>query len=51
MGKLDAQQQLDFIRGTFTYIQNAINLTNREIPHIFTEVSKNVNNIPPVDST
>jgi hypothetical protein len=27
------------------YIQNAINLTNKEIPPIFTKVSNNVNNI------
>ena len=43
--ELDAQQQLDFIRSAFVYIQNAINLTNKEIPTIFTRVSKNVNNI------
>ena len=43
--ELDAQQQLDFIRSVFVYIQNAINLTNKEIPPIFTKVSNNVNNI------
>ena len=43
--ELDAQQQLDFIKSAFVYIQNAINLTNKEIPPIFTKVSKNVNNI------
>ena len=43
--ELDAQQQLDFIRSAFVYIQNAINLTNKEIPPIFTKVSKNVNRI------
>ena len=43
--ELDAQQQLDFIRSAFVYIQNAINLTNREIPPIFTKVSNNVNDI------
>jgi hypothetical protein len=42
---LDAQQQLDFIRSVFVYIQNAIDLTNKEIPPIFTKVSNNVNNI------
>jgi predicted transposase/invertase (TIGR01784 family) len=43
--ELDAQQQLDFIRSVFVYIQNAINLTNNEIPTIFTKVSNNTNNI------
>ncbi len=43
--ELDAQQQLDFIKSAFIYIQNAINLTNKEIPPIFTKVSNNVNNI------
>ena len=43
--ELDAQQQLDFIKSSLVYIQNAINLTNKEIPPIFTKVSKNVNNI------
>ena len=43
--ELDAQQQLDFIKSSLVYIQNAINLTNKEIPIIFTKVSKNVNNI------
>jgi hypothetical protein len=43
--ELDAQQQLDFIKSAFVYIQNAINLTNKEIPPIFTQVSNNVNNI------
>ena len=43
--ELDAQQQLDFIKSAFIYIQNAINLTSKEIPPIFTKVSNNVNNI------
>jgi predicted transposase/invertase (TIGR01784 family) len=43
--ELDAQQQLDFIRSAFVYIQNAVDLTNKEIPPIFTEVSNNVNDI------
>ncbi len=43
--ELDAQQQLDFIRSVFVYIQNAINLTNKEIPPIFTKFSNNVNHI------
>jgi predicted transposase/invertase (TIGR01784 family) len=43
--ELDAQQQLDFIRSAFVYIQNAIDLTNKEIPPIFTQVSNNVNDI------
>jgi predicted transposase/invertase (TIGR01784 family) len=43
--ELDAQQQLDFIRSVFVYIQNAINLTNNEIPTIFTKVSNNTNKI------
>ncbi len=43
--ELDTQQQLDFIRSVFVYIQNAINLTNNEIPTIFTKVSNNTNNI------
>jgi predicted transposase/invertase (TIGR01784 family) len=43
--ELDAQQQLDFIRSAFVYIQNAIDLTNKEIPPIFTKVSNNVNDI------
>ena len=43
--ELDAQQQLDFIKSSLVYIQNAINLTNKEIPSIFTKVSNNVNNI------
>lgn len=43
--ELDAQQQLDFIRSVFVYIQNAIDLTNKEIPPIFTKVSNNVNDI------
>jgi predicted transposase/invertase (TIGR01784 family) len=43
--ELDAQQQLDFIRSVFVYIQNAIDLTNKEIPPIFTQVSNNVNDI------
>ena len=42
---MDAQQQLDFIKSAFVYIQNAINLTNKEIPPIFTRVSNNVNNV------
>jgi hypothetical protein len=43
--ELDVQQQLDFIRSVFVYIQNAINLTNNEIPTIFTKVSNNTNDI------
>jgi predicted transposase/invertase (TIGR01784 family) len=43
--ELDAQQQLDFIKSVFMYIQNAINLTNQEIPTIFTQVSENTNKI------
>jgi predicted transposase/invertase (TIGR01784 family) len=43
--ELDAQQQLDVIRSVFIYIQNAINLTNNEIPIIFTQVSENTNKI------
>jgi predicted transposase/invertase (TIGR01784 family) len=43
--ELDAQQQLDFIKSAFVYIQNAINLTNKEIPPIFTKVSNQVNDI------
>lgn len=43
--ELDAQQQLDFIRSVFVYIQNAINLTNNKIPTIFTKISNNTNNI------
>jgi predicted transposase/invertase (TIGR01784 family) len=43
--ELDAEQQLDFIKSVFIYIQNAINLTNKEIPTIFTQVSENTNNI------
>ena len=43
--ELDAQQQLDFIKSSLVYIQNAINLTNKEIPPIFTKVSNNVNDI------
>ena len=43
--ELDAQQQLDFIRSAFVYIQNAVDLTNKEIPPIFTKVSNNVNDI------
>ena len=42
---LDAEQQMDFIRSVFVYIQNAIDLTNKEIPPIFTQVSNNVNDI------
>ena len=42
---MDAQRQLDFIRSVFVYIQNAIDLTNKEIPPIFTQVSNNVNDI------
>ena len=42
---MDAQQQLDFIKSSLVYIQNAINLTNKEIPPIFTKVSNNVNDI------
>jgi predicted transposase/invertase (TIGR01784 family) len=43
--ELDSEQQLDFIKSVFIYIQNAINLTNNEIPTIFTKISNNVNNI------
>jgi predicted transposase/invertase (TIGR01784 family) len=43
--ELDAQQQLDFIKSVFVYIQNAIDLTNNKIPTIFTQVSNNTNNI------
>jgi predicted transposase/invertase (TIGR01784 family) len=43
--ELDAEQQLDFIKSVFIYIQNAINLTNNEIPTIFTQVSENTNKI------
>ncbi len=43
--ELDAQAQLDLIRSVFVYIQNAVDLTNKEIPPIFTKVSNNVNNI------
>ena len=43
--ELDAQQQLDFIKSSLMYIQNAINLTNKEIPPMFTKVSNNVNRI------
>jgi hypothetical protein len=43
--ELDAQKQLEFIKSSLIYIQNAIDLTNKEIPPIFTKVSNNVNNI------
>jgi predicted transposase/invertase (TIGR01784 family) len=45
LNRLDAEQQLDFIKTVFYYIENALNLTQANLSPIFTEVSTNVNNI------
>jgi predicted transposase/invertase (TIGR01784 family) len=45
LNRLDADQQLDFIKTVFYYIENALNLTQANLTPIFTEVSTNVNNI------
>jgi predicted transposase/invertase (TIGR01784 family) len=45
LNRLDADQQLDFIKTVFYYIENALNLTQGNLTPIFTEVSTNVNNI------
>ncbi len=37
--------EIDFIRSVFTYIDNGINLTTRDLTIIFTKVSNNVTNI------
>jgi predicted transposase/invertase (TIGR01784 family) len=45
LNALDANHQDDFIKTTFRYIEDGINLTQKKLSPIFTQVSKNVNNI------
>ncbi|PWK18094.1 putative transposase/invertase (TIGR01784 family) [Arcicella aurantiaca] len=42
---LEEAHEIDFIRSVFTYIDNGINLTTRDLTIIFTKVSNNVTNI------
>jgi predicted transposase/invertase (TIGR01784 family) len=45
LNALDANHQDDFIKTTFRYIEDGINLTQNKLSPIFTQVSNNVNNI------
>ncbi len=45
LNRLDAEKQLEFIKTVFYYIETALNLTQKDLTPIFTEVSTNVNNI------
>jgi predicted transposase/invertase (TIGR01784 family) len=45
LNTLDANHQDDFIKTTFRYIEDGINLTQNKLSPIFTQVSNNVNNI------
>ena len=45
LNRLDADKQIEFIRMVFLYIENALNLTRKDLTPIFTEVSTNVNDI------
>ena len=45
LNALDANHQDDFIKTTFRYIEDGINLTQNKLSPIFTQVSKNINNI------
>ena len=45
LNRLDADKQIEFIRMVFLYIENALNLTRKDLTPIFTEVSTNVNKI------
>jgi Putative transposase, YhgA-like len=42
LNALDADHQTDFIKTTFRYIEEGINLTQNKLSPIFTQVSKNV---------
>jgi hypothetical protein len=43
LNKLDAQDQMDFIKSVFVYMENVMNLTQNKLNPIFTEVTENVN--------
>jgi predicted transposase/invertase (TIGR01784 family) len=45
LNALDSARQDDFIKTTFRYIEEGINLTKNKLSPIFTQVSQNVNNI------
>jgi Putative transposase, YhgA-like len=45
LNRLDADEQMAFIRTVFYYIESALNLTQNKLSPIFTQVSNNVNNI------
>ncbi len=45
LNRLDAEKQLEFIKTVFYYIETTLNLTQKDLTPIFTEVSTNVNNI------
>ncbi|MEA5139622.1 Rpn family recombination-promoting nuclease/putative transposase [Arcicella rigui] len=45
LNALDSARQDDFIKTTFRYIEEGINLTQNKLSPIFTQVSQNVNNI------
>lgn len=45
LNALDVAHQDDFIKTTFRYIEEGINLTQNKLSPIFTQVSQNVNNI------
>jgi predicted transposase/invertase (TIGR01784 family) len=43
LNKLAAQDQIDFIKSVFVYMENVMNLTQNKLNPIFTEVTENVN--------
>jgi hypothetical protein len=45
LNRLDADEQMAFIKTVFYYIESALNLTQNKLSPIFTQVSNNVNNI------
>jgi hypothetical protein len=45
LNRLDADEQMAFIKTVFYYIESALNLTQNKLSPIFTQVSNKVNNI------
>jgi hypothetical protein len=45
LNRLDADEQMAFIKTVFYYIESALNLTQNKLSPIFTQVSENINNV------
>jgi Putative transposase, YhgA-like len=45
LNRLDADEQMAFIKTVFYYIESALNLTQNKLSPIFTQVSNNINNV------